>query len=270
MPTEKPAPTDGRSLSGAAVGVLLGSGLGEVSSGFPVAASLAFADVPGLSDAAVTGHRGRVTLAMVGNKRCLFVEGRKHYYEGNGAQIRALMTFVAGTGIREMIVTSAGGSLDPGLPPGQLVVVSDILDLQMRAPYAPLRPLPAGLGRGRVPAGEARDHGMRARLETAARAAGITLGRGAMACNAGPAYETPAEIVALRRAGASVVTMSGAPEIAILRELGIAVACVVVVTNWASGISTERLSHDEVLAAGAPAAGPLRQLVHLFVDKATS
>lgn len=249
--------------------MLLGSGLGAVKGGFPVAASVAFDDIPGLSGTAVAGHRGRIALTVVGREKCLFIEGRKHYYEGDGGQIRALMTFVAQTGVRELVVTSACGSLDPALAPGRLVVASDVLDLQMRRRYRP-QVEPATQTLPRVPAGLCLDAGMRGRLDAAGRAAGVPLGRGTMACNAGPAYETPAEIEMLSRMGASVVTMSGAPEIAILRELGIAVACVVLVTNWASGISEGRLSHDEVLATAAPVAGSLRRVIRLFVDDTVS
>lgn len=269
MSKAKRARTDRGSLSGAAVGVLLGSGLGAVSDEFSLEASVPFADIPGLTGGTVAGHRCAVSLAAVGARKCLLIEGRKHHYEGDDDQVRTLVAFVVQAGVRELVVTCASGSLDPALPPGQLVLVSDIIDLQMRRPGYPPQVATQSRRSPRIRGGLHLDPRVGARLEDAARTAGVSLGRGVMACNAGPAYETPAEIEALRRLGASVVTMSGAPEIGHSRELGIAVACVVLVTNWASGITMDRLTHDEVLEAAGAAVDPLRRIVRLFVEGTT-
>lgn len=90
-----------------------------------------------------------------------------------------------------------------------------------------------------------------------------------MSC-AGPAYETPAEVRALQETGASVVTMSGAPEVEAATAVGVETAMVAVVTNWASGISAVRLRHEDVVETARAAADRLRRLVVEFVQGAGS
>lgn len=255
-------------LWGADIGVLLGSGLGEVSDGLPVEASVSFTDIPGLGAAAVAGHRGLIERARLAGRQCLLIEGRRHYYETDRADpdpaaIRALIELVADAGVRLLVVTSASGSLDSALPPGRLVLVRDIIDLQMRRPVKRAYP-------PRNPVGTLVDAAIGRDLETAARRARVPLGRGIMACNAGPAYESAAEIGTLQRLGASVVTMSGAPELSICHEVGIRVASLALVTNWATGISDAPLTHGEVLEAARAGAGGLRLLIEQFVNNTKS
>jgi inosine/guanosine/xanthosine phosphorylase family protein len=238
-------------------GVLLGSGLGEVTDGFDVDDTVPFAALPGITQTGVEGHRGLVKCARVGTRHCVFVEGRRHVYEGDTAPLRALTDFIAGTGVREFLVTSACGSLEPRLPPGRLVLAGDLLDLQNRRPrHEGTTPAPR-----RFAVGPRLDLSLGDELRGVARDAGIPLERGVIACNAGPAYETAAEVRALRGLGASVVTMSGAPEIGHFAEVGIRVASIAIVTNWATGISASTLAHSEVLAVAGEAVRSLQALI---------
>lgn len=269
----------------AALGVLLGSGLAAVTEGFPARATLKFEEIEGLTPPSVAGHKGELRQCLVSNRPCLFVCGRKHYYEGHAEEIRALMRYLHGAGLRELILTSAAGSLLKSVAPGELVLITDVMDAQFRPPVADRtekRDNEKAPGtqrvemdrRERAPAADRPsshrklviDEAISRGLWKAASDARVGIGRGAAITCAGPSYETPAEIRALQEAGASVVTMSGAPEIDAANSLGIRVAMVAVVTNWAAGISSARLRHEDVLEVARSAAARLRQLIVKFVE----
>lgn len=250
-------------------GVLLGSGLSSTGDPFDVESRLWFDEIPGVGDAGVAGHRGEVLTVRIGGHPCCFVLGRRHYYEGDENPIGRLIEHLYERGVRQLVVTSAAGSLDGSAPPGELALVDAILDLQFRnrhdaAPLATSCP-PANISRAATSNLRLADD-LRARIQRAARRAGLRLNRGSLASLPGPAYETPSEIRALKSIGASLVSMSGAPETVAANELGMQVAMIAVVTNWAAGISTVPLAHDDVLASGRAVTADLRRLITQFVE----
>lgn len=250
-----------RDSSDARLAVVLGSGLGGVSDGFATETVVAFEDIAGLGASGVEGQAGEIRRARVGEETCLFVCGRKHVYEDAGREIEHLVGYLARTGIERLLLTSAAGSLRGAHPPGRLVLVDDVIDLQFRAP------LPAGDGRAGRPAQRrvlSLDSRMGASLRRCAREAAVPLARGVIACLPGPAYETRAEIHSLDRLGVDLVTMSGAPEIAIASGFGIRVAMIALITNWSTGISAKPLGHGEVLASGRTAGLALRPIIERF------
>lgn len=288
-------PTETTLFKGATLGVLLGSGLAAVTEGFPTESTLPFDKIEGLTPPSVVGHKGELRRCVVSDRPCLFICGRKHYYEGHAEEIHALMRFLHGSGLRRLVLTSAAGSLLKSVFPGELVLVTDVMDVQFRATAmqrtgrrdrerTPPDPRAARIADARSagrrgetgplssnerpssPGRLAIDEAMSRDLWKAASHTRVGLGRGAAVSCAGPVYETPAEIRALQETGASVVTMSGTPEIEIANALGIRVAMVAVVTNWAAGISNARLRHEDVLGVARSAAARLRQLIVRFVE----
>jgi xanthosine phosphorylase len=261
---ESASPTDAAVFHGATLGILLGSGLDAVADGFRVEAVLPFDQVEGVGAPTVAGHSGELRRCEVSGHACLFVCGRRHFYEGGVEPVRSLMRFLHRAGLRRLVITSAAGSLVKSIVPGELVVVTDIVDAQSRTPVpgevaVPETGRPTGSRRLALDAVVSRD------LWVAASRAKVGLGRGSAVASAGPLYETPAEVRALQETGASVVTMSGAPEIGMANALGIQLAMVAVVTNWATGISSVRLRHEDVLEAARAASSALRRLVTEFV-----
>lgn len=252
---------------GPALAVVLGSGLGGVSDRFATGAALAFERLPGVTASTVPGQSGEIRYGRVGRRRCLFVCGRKHYYEGADNEIERLVGFLAGQGVGRLLLTSAAGSLRGALPPGRPVLVESLLDLQFR------RPPPHNAGTAQTLETQrarpvALDPGMRAGLAEAARAARVGMERGVAACLSGPAYETAAEIRALDRMGVDIVTMSGAPEITTARAFGIQVAMIALITNWSTGVSADRLTHDDVLATSRRAGEALGAVIMRFAGAA--
>ncbi len=289
------SPNESALLEGASLGVLLGSGLAAVSDTFPARSTLRFDEIEGLTPPGVAGHKGELKLSLVSNRPCLFICGRKHFYEGHAEETLALMRYLHSAGLGEIVLTSAAGSLLKSIVPGELVLVTDLLDTQFRSPLPGKAGKPehekissssqAASGADAPPAayrgeggpalaGErfsisrrlAIDEAMSRGLWRAASDVRVGIGRGAAVTCAGPVYETPAEIRALQETGASVVTMSGAPDIEAANAVGIRVAMVAVVTNWAAGISGARLRHEDVLDVARSAAVRLRQLVVRFVE----
>lgn len=267
MGQEKRNPSDTALFKGAPLAVLLGSGLDSVTDGFPVEDTIPFDEIEGLSAPTVPGHRGELRRCVTAGRPCLYIHGRRHFYEGAFGDIRSLLGFLHRIGVTRLVLTSAAGSLVRSVSPGELVLVSDLIDTQSRRPAGSLstREAVSQSERDVVSRRLALDAGMSRDLWVAARRAKVGLGRGAAAVCAGPVYETPSEIKALQETGASVVTMSGAPEVEAANSLGIRVAIIAVVTNWAAGISSVRLRHNDVLEVARSSASAVRQVIVEFV-----
>jgi len=263
---KKRTPSSETLFQGAPLAVLLGSGLDSVADGFAVEDSIPFDRIEGLSAPAVAGHKGTLDRCVAAGRTCLFIRGRRHFYEGAAGDVAVLVGFLEQIGVRRLVLTSAAGGLSRSVSPGELVLVSDLIDTQSRRPFgAPAgRAAASDTARTAVSRRLTLDRGMSRELWVAASRAKVGLGRGAAVVCAGPVYETPSEIRALQETGAVVVTMSGAPEIEAANDLGIAVAMIAVATNWASGISIVRLRHEDVLEAARSAARSVRQLVVEF------
>jgi inosine/guanosine/xanthosine phosphorylase family protein len=249
----------------APIGILLGSGLDVVVEGLRTQSRLRFDQIEGVGAPTVLGHRGELRRCTVRRRACLFILGRRHFYEGGNEAMRALLTYLHRAGLRQLVVTSAAGSLIKSVFPGELLLAGDILDAQHRPPNRPGDPKVEGTGRPDRPTRLRLDAQLSRGLWAAASRGKVGLGGGTAALCAGPSYETPAEVRALQESGASIVTMSGGAEIEIANSLGIPVAMIAVVTNWATGISTVRLRHDDVLDAARTAASHLRRLLIEFV-----
>jgi inosine/guanosine/xanthosine phosphorylase family protein len=251
--------------------VLLGSGLGVLNDDYPLEATVRFGDIPGLSRTEVAGHAGDIQRCLVASRSCLFVRGRKHYYEGKTEEIERLIRFLRTAGVDRLLLTSAAGSLRPTLEPGELVVVEQVLDCQLRPPSRAIATVDALVSRP-GPAGRPLelDADLSDCIKRSAIAAGILITPGTLSSWPGPAYETQAEVYALQTAGASVASMSVAPEVAVANAFGIKVACVAVVTNWVTGVSPTRLSHEKVLETGRSAAADLGRLITAVVAEGVS
>jgi purine-nucleoside phosphorylase len=157
-----------------------------------------------------------------------------------------------------LIVTNAAGGIRATFRPGTLMLIADHINLMMRSPLAgPVEP-----GEQRFPdMSDPYDPRMRALAQDAARDAKVSLEVGVYAGVLGPSYETPAEIRMLQRLGADAVGMSTVPEVVVARACGMSCLGFSVISNMAAGLSSEKLSHDDVLAAGARAVGQLAAVI---------
>ncbi|RMG20515.1 MAG: purine-nucleoside phosphorylase [Deltaproteobacteria bacterium] len=227
------------------IGVVLGSGLGAFADALEAPRAVPYADLPHFPVSGVEGHAGRFVLGRCGGVPVAVMQGRVHAYEGWSMQEVAFGVRVIGRlGAKGLIVTNAAGGIHHDLVPGDLMRITDHINMTGRSPLTG-RNVDA-LGPRFPDMSEAYDRRLSELLERVAADERLALRRGVYACMPGPAYETPAEIRMLRTLGADAVGMSTVPEVLAARHMGLRVVGVSVITNLAAGLSGGTLSHEEV------------------------
>ena len=242
------------------VAILLGSGWGAVADQVEGAIDVPYADLPAFPKLGVGGHAGVLRSGTIGGRAVLVLAGRKHAYEtGEADGMKGAVRTLAAFGVKTLVQTNAAGSCDERMRPGDLMAISDHLNLSQRSP------LFGEPGDDRfVDMSNAYDAGLRAVAQAAARAQGLTLHEGVYAWFLGPQFETPAEIRMARLMGAQAVGMSTVPETILARHAGLKVLAMSLLTNMAAGIDSQQLSHAHTLAtakAGEAQALKLMQAV---------
>lgn len=228
------------------VGVVLGSGLGAFGDTLNDLAKIPYGEI-GFPQSGVVGHAGNLCLGTIGETRVpvACMQGRVHGYEGHPADrvvfaVRALARW----GCTKFVLTNAAGGVNTALEPGDLMLMTDHLNLMGWSPLT--GPNDDSLGARFVDMSVAYDAELRALAHDAARDAGFVLREGVYGGLPGPSYETPAEIRMLRGFGADAVGMSTVPETLALRHLGARVVAVSCITNKGAGITKQLLDHKEV------------------------
>ena len=226
------------------IAVLLGSGWAPFAQQVQGAVDVPYADLPAFPTLAVGGHQGLVRGGTVGTRRVAVLAGRKHAYEtGEAAGMLGAVRTLAAWGVKLLLQTNAAGSMEPAMRPGELMLVTDHLNVVQRSP------LVGEPGDGRFcDMGDAYCPALRAQARAAAQAMGSALHEGVYAWVLGPQFETPAEIRMLRGFGAQAVGMSTVPETIIARHAGMKVLALSMMTNMAAGLQDEALSHAHTLA----------------------
>ncbi len=230
--------------------VLLGSGWGGLAARVQGAVDIGYGELPAFPPVGVGGHAGRLLIGRIGAGSVMVLCGRQHTYEtGDPAAMRGAVQTLAAAGVRTLVQTNAAGSLHPGLPPGQVMLLADHLNLVQRSPLVGLH------GHNRfVDMADAYDPGLRQRAQAAAQALrGEPLHEGVYAWMLGPQFETPAEIRMLQRLGADAVGMSTVPETILARHAGLKVLALSLVTNMGCGLAAGSLSHGQTLSVAAQA-----------------
>jgi purine-nucleoside phosphorylase len=249
-----------RTLLKPTVAVVLGSGLGGFASELDNATAIPFAEIPHFVQPTAIGHTGRLVIGTIDGVPVAVMQGRPHAYEGYTSEevtfpIRALGRF----GISTLILTNAAGGIRETWEQGQLVLISDHINLTGRNPV--LGPNDDRFGLRFFDMSEAYSLALRRIAQAAALEEGYVLDEGVYIGLLGPSFETPAEIRALRTLGADLVGMSTVQETIVARHMGIEVLGISCVTNMAAGIQTEPLSHIEVLETGKRVEATLARLL---------
>ncbi len=227
------------------IGLILGSGLGFIGDRVDQAARIAYADLPGFPVSTVEGHAGRLVLGYLSGRRVAVMQGRFHYYEGYSLEQVAMGVRLMGRlGARMLIVTNAAGGIREDLQAGDLMLISDHINLMGGNPLMG-RNL-AALGPRFPDLSDAYSRDLREQARAVAGRENIQLREGVYAAFSGPSYETPAEIRALRSLGADAVGMSTIPEVIAACHMGLRVLGISCISNLAAGIGKNPLSHDEV------------------------
>ncbi len=236
------------------VALILGSGLGDLADTFSDSVALDTRIIPGYPVGTIEGHRGRLVFAACASVPVVAFQGRLHFYESNSVEAVLFPVRVADSlGAKILIATNASGGINPEFQPGDLMVLTDQVNLTGET-----------ISEKTVSVNERKpifDSELVSLIREVSRAKSIPLWGGVYGAVKGPSYETAAEVKMVRRLGGDVVGMSTVLETAMASALGMRVAGISCITNKATGISAERLSHDEVTVAASRAKHDFERLI---------
>lgn len=230
-------------------GVILGSGLGGFADALEQPTAVPYEELPHFPSSTVKGHAGRAVGGLCGGVPVIALQGRVHAYEGHPPEriVHPVRSLIA-AGCKVIILTNAAGGVSDDLIPGDLVLITDHINLSGQNPLIGANDPRFG---ARFPdMSAAYDPELRMLAHQQAGLEGVDLKEGIYCQVLGPSYETPAEVVFLRRAGADMVGMSTVPEAIAAHHMGARVLGISCVTNKAAGLGG-KLSHDEVQQTAA-------------------
>ena len=227
------------------IGLILGSGLGSLADSIENPEFFSYSDIPGFPVSTVEGHKGRLVIGTLQDKTVIAMDGRFHYYEGyNMAEVTIPIRVMKLLGIKTLIVTNAAGAVNTSFVPGDLMIITDHINLSGANPL---------IGKNlddfgpRFPdMSQAYTPDYQATAKAAAEKLGLDLKEGVYMGYSGPTYETPAEIRMSRTIGADAVGMSTVPEVIVAAHSGLKVLGISCITNLAAGMQAN-LSHEEVV-----------------------
>ncbi|MEA3345531.1 MAG: purine-nucleoside phosphorylase [Chloroflexota bacterium] len=248
------------------IGLVLGSGLGRLAERIAGANVLPYDAIPHFPRPSVEGHAGRLVAGRLGKHQVLTMEGRLHYYEGHSLQqVTFPIRVMQRLGIDMLIVTNAAGGLNPDFEPGDIMLITDQLNLAAMAGLSPLRgPDRPELGPRFPSMSEAYDLQLRRLTHRVASAQGLSLREGVYCMLAGPHFETPADLRFLRSIGVDAVGMSTVPEVLVARHGGMRVLGLSVISNVArpeAGSAGKEEGHAGVLAVADRASDHMCKLI---------
>lgn len=251
------------------VGMILGSGLASLAEQIANPVSIPYQAIPGLQTGSVAGHASLLVMGQLSGEPVVCLRGRLHLYEGvSYDSIRTLVRIVKKLGVNVFIITCAAGSMREEVGPGDLMMITDHINLHPGNPLVGAND--ETIGPRFVGMEDAYDPNLQAVMESAAGRLNIPLHKGVYISTLGPSFETPAEIRAFQQWGADAVGMSVVPEVIIARHCGMRVVCVAAITNAAAGMSDERITHEGTLQHGEVAARKLTKLIPEFLKEVSS
>jgi purine-nucleoside phosphorylase len=243
------------------VAVILGSGLGAFADELADAQSTPYSELPDFPHSTAVGHSGKLVTGKIAGVPVAVMAGRAHLYEGYTArEVTRGVRYLHEIGVRSLVVTNASGGITEHMNPGDLVLISDHINLQGANPLV-------GPASGFPDMTEAYSARFRQIAKQEARGLELSLREGVYAALLGPSYETPAEIRYLAKIGADLVGMSTVPEVITANALGMKVLGISCVTNKAAGISGGKLHHEEVLEVGRRSRDTLTALLRAVLPK---
>ena len=225
--------------------IILGSGLGDFAEQLQIHKSISTSDIPGYPVSTVVGHKGKIHFAEYENKKLILFQGRVHFYEGYNINECIIPVFISHKlGVKNLLLTNAAGGINKNFIPGDLMLATSLNGILIKKELTDLIGLTNLAGKDNfinLP-----DPEFNNLIKTAAKSENINLKQGVYWFTKGPTYETPAEIRFFAKYGADAVGMSTVHEAVYSSYLGMKTAAISCITNFASGISDQKLSHSEV------------------------
>jgi len=241
------------------VGLILGSGLGDFADGFEDAVKIATSSLPHYPKSTVSGHKGYLVFGRHKGVNLLAVQGRTHFYEGYSLQkVSYVVDIMHAMGVKLLMVTNAAGSTNPRFIPGDLMLITDQVNFFFNSPLRGI----AQFSDMSTPYSD----DLHPAIERCALDNGINLKKGVLWASSGPTYETSAEVQMIRRMGGDAASMSTAPEVIRANALGLQTVGLSCITNFATGISSARLSHDDVTETAQKVKSTFTTLVSKIIE----
>lgn len=228
------------------IGLILGSGLGDLADELENRVAVPYSEIPHFPESTVEGHLGQLVFGTHQGVPVVAMQGRFHFYEGYSQQEVVFPVYVfQQLGIQTLIITNACGGMNQAFSAGDLMLITDHLNLTGSNPL--IGPNHPELGPRFPDMSEAYDRELIALAEKVANHQGISLQKGVYAGITGPSYKTPSELIMLRKLGGDVVGMSTVPEVIAARHAGINVLGISCITDMAIGEELEPLTHEQVV-----------------------
>ncbi len=230
------------------IAVILGSGLGSFCNNLK-GYNIPYNDIPHFASSNVKGHKGELLFCKIEEKNCVIMQGRFHFYEGNSMQEATYpIKIFKQLGVNTLIITNAAGAVNKNLDMGDIVLIKDHINFMGTNPL--IGKNDDSMGERFPDMSNCYNKNLIEIAKKCAKSLDINLKEGVYLATTGPSYETAAEINAFRILGADVVGMSSVPEAIVANWLKIKTMTLSLVTNFATGVSQNKLSHQEVIETG--------------------
>ena len=247
------------------VGLILGSGLGELADEITDRVVIQYTDIPSFPISTVEGHEGQLVYGILGGKKVLALQGRFHYYEGYSMNtVTFPIRVMSALKTESLIVTNAAGGVNTEFTPGDLMLINDHINFFGTNPL--IGPNDEKFGPRFPDLSVAYDAEYRSHAEVVAEELGIELKQGVYFGMTGPTYESPAEIKMIRTLGGDSVGMSTVPEVIVARHAGIRVVGISAITNYAAGMGKE-LNHEDVIEVSAQIRVTFKEFITKLLEK---
>lgn len=245
------------------VGIILGSGLNDLADSVQKADVIPYADLPNWPISTVHGHAGRLVIGELKGQTVFIMQGRIHFYEGyRMSQITLPVRVMQRLGLEIMIVTNAAGGVSPDFTPGDVMLITDNLNLMGMTGMNPLiGPNLDELGPRFPDMSQAYDRKLMDIARDAASQNSIALQEGVYCALSGPSFEGPADLRFLRMIGADAVGMSTVPEVIVARHGGLRVLGFSGISNKANLDGSTITTHEEVIEAGKIIAPKMEKII---------
>lgn len=245
------------------IGIVLGSGLGDLADKYCDIA-IPYSNIPHFAKSTVQGHKGQLVFADINGRKVVMMQGRNHFYEGHSmSDVTYPIKVMKKLGVKTLILTNAAGAVNKSFRPADLMVITDHINFMGTNPLIGQNDENFGV---RFPdMSEVYSKNLIKIVDAAGRLLKLDLKHGVYMATTGPSYETPAEIKMARFMGADAIGMSTVPEAIVANYCGIEVIGISCISNYATGVSTKKLSHEEVIETTDKVKAKFKELVLLLL-----
>ena len=248
------------------IGLILGSGLGSLADLIEKPEFYPYEELPNFPVSTVEGHEGRLVIGKLQGKIVIAMQGRFHYYEGYSmTEVTFPVRVMKKLGVKNLIVTNAAGAVNTNYKPGDLMIISDHINMSGNNPLIGKNLDSFGV---RFPdMSEAYSKDLREKVKKCASTLNLDIKEGVYVMMSGPTYETPAEIKMVRAIGGDAVGMSTVPEVIVANHSGIKTVGISCLTNMAAGILEQPLNHEEVMETSNKVKDNFMNLMKLLIKE---